>query len=78
MEITVRLFASFAEVLGASHATVAVPEPATVAGLRTALSDMSPRLALRPLVAVNEEYAGDDQFISPSDEIAVIPPVSGG
>ncbi len=78
MDITVRLFASFAEVLGASHATISVPEPATVAGLRTALSALSPRLALRPLVAVNEEYARDDQLISASDEVAVIPPVSGG
>lgn len=78
MEITVRLFASFADVLGTSHATVSVPEPATVAGLRMALSAISPKFALRPLVAVNEEYAGDEQFISPSDEVAVIPPVSGG
>lgn len=78
MDITVRLFASYADVLGSSHATLTVSDPVTVAGLRAALSAMSPRLAPRPLIAVNEEYADDDQFISSGDEVAVIPPVSGG
>ncbi|WP_205195143.1 molybdopterin converting factor subunit 1 [Chitinophaga sp. Cy-1792] len=30
------------------------------------------------MIAVNKEYAADTQVISPADEIAVIPPVSGG
>ena len=30
------------------------------------------------MVAVNQEYATDDMVISASDEIAIIPPVSGG
>ncbi|MFB6455487.1 molybdopterin converting factor subunit 1 [Chitinophaga sp. Hz27] len=30
------------------------------------------------MIAVNKEYAADTQVISPLDEIAVIPPVSGG
>ncbi|WP_347160052.1 molybdopterin converting factor subunit 1 [Pontibacter chitinilyticus] len=29
-------------------------------------------------VAVNSEYAGDDAPLQPGDEIALIPPVSGG
>ncbi|RTR33055.1 molybdopterin converting factor subunit 1 [Robertmurraya yapensis] len=30
------------------------------------------------MTAVNEEFAGDDEVIHPGDEIAFIPPVSGG
>ena len=30
------------------------------------------------MVAINQEYATDDQAIHPGDEIAIIPPVSGG
>jgi molybdopterin converting factor small subunit len=30
------------------------------------------------LIAVNEEYAGDDELIPAGAQIAVIPPVSGG
>lgn len=30
------------------------------------------------MVAVNNEYAEDHHVINPSDEIAIIPPVSGG
>ena len=30
------------------------------------------------MIAVNQEYAEDDQPIGPTDEIALIPPVSGG
>lgn len=30
------------------------------------------------LIAVNGEYADENQLLSPEDEIAVIPPVSGG
>ncbi|RYF62770.1 MAG: MoaD/ThiS family protein, partial [Cytophagaceae bacterium] len=30
------------------------------------------------LVAVNSEYAEPDTLLNPSDEIALIPPVSGG
>ncbi len=52
----------------------------TVADLRAALKDRYPELGtLRSLlIAINSEYAGDDQTISENDEIALIPPVSGG
>ena len=30
------------------------------------------------MVAVNQEYASDDQLVTDKDEIAIIPPVSGG
>ena len=30
------------------------------------------------MIAVNQEYATDDQIIKADDEVAIIPPVSGG
>lgn len=51
-----------------------------VASLRKALKDRYPRLEeIRSLmIAVNSAYAEDDMAIGESDEIALIPPVSGG
>jgi molybdopterin converting factor subunit 1 len=52
----------------------------TVAGLKTWLYDHYPALVqLRSMmIAVNKVYANDDHPLQPADEIAVIPPVSGG
>ncbi len=52
----------------------------TVADLRKALSEQYPRLdALASLsIAVNQEYANNDVLIEASDEVVLIPPVSGG
>ncbi|WP_349316134.1 molybdopterin converting factor subunit 1 [Chitinophaga sp. MM2321] len=52
----------------------------TVAALRAWLHSSYPGLQqLRSvMIAVNREYAADTQIITQADEIAVIPPVSGG
>ena len=52
----------------------------TVGSLRNALKDRYPSLIkIRSLmIAVNSTYAEDDLTIGESDEIALIPPVSGG
>lgn len=52
----------------------------TVADLRTALNEKYPELlGLKSLfIAVNNDYAEDDILLSDNDEIALIPPVSGG
>lgn len=77
--LTIHLFAAAAERVGASR--VELPHPPTVAHLRQMLSDNWPPLAEllpRCAVAVNHEYATDDQPLNRGDEVAVIPPVSGG
>lgn len=77
--LTVHLFAAAAERVGRS--AVELPRPPTVAGLRRALADNWPALGdllPRCAIAVNHEYAADDVPLTPDDEIAVIPPVSGG
>ena len=81
MKVHVRLFALAKQRAGRSEVVVELPEPATVADLKRLLAETLPELA--PLVsslmiAVDSEYAGDDQVVAPGSEIAVIPPVSGG
>jgi MoaE-MoaD fusion protein len=78
MEVTVRLFAMLRERAGAPELTLELPNGARV---RDALA--SAQLAALadgiPLVmAVNREYADGEQVLDPGDELALIPPVSGG
>jgi len=81
MKVHVRLFALAKQRAGRSEVVVELPEPATVADLKRslveALPDLAP-LASSLLIAVDSEYAGDDQVVGPGSEVAVIPPVSGG
>lgn len=60
--------------------TVFEVEGNTVGSLRAALKERYPSLqAIRSLmIAVNNAYAEDQLAIGESDEIALIPPVSGG
>jgi len=74
MVLSVRLFAGLRERLGAAAVDVELAEPATAADLLAAL-DLPPRSCV---VAINREYAGPDAAIVPGDEVALIPPVSGG
>lgn len=60
--------------------TVLETSETTVGSLRHALRERYPSLAnIRSLmIAVNNSYAEDDLLIGETDEIALIPPVSGG
>ncbi len=81
MRVSVRLFALAKERARRAEVAVDLSEPATVADLRRALAGTYPELApLVPnlMIAVDAEYAGDEQPIRPGAEDAAIPPVSGG
>lgn len=81
MTLTVHLFARARELAGAEAVAVELPPAATVAALRAALAARHPALApllARSAVAVNHDFAGDDRPLAEADEVAVIPPVSGG
>jgi MoaE-MoaD fusion protein len=76
MEVRVRLFAALRERAGADEVALELPDGAVV---RDALAQMQDITSGVPVVmAVNQEYAGEDQALSTGDEIALIPPVSGG
>jgi MoaE-MoaD fusion protein len=74
MVVSVRLFAGLRERAGASHIDVELPEDATVADLLAAM-DLAPRSCV---AAINREYADAGARIGPGDEVALVPPVSGG
>ena len=81
MQFDVRLFALYRERAGASLVTVDLPDGSCVGDLTAAVRADYPRLAppeVRIVVAVNAEYADDDQLLQPGDEVCLIPPVSGG
>jgi molybdopterin synthase catalytic subunit len=76
MEITVRLFAVLRERAGAEQLTLELPEGARV---KDALGQLEQLADGMPLVmAVNREYAAEERVLDPGDELALIPPVSGG
>jgi len=77
VQVTVRLFAGLREQAGAGERALEVPDGATVAAIWPALglkTDEPPGL----LYAVNKVYAERDRPLAEGDEVAVIPPVSGG
>jgi molybdopterin converting factor subunit 1 len=79
MELSVLLFASWAEAIGAASVTLTVPREATVADvLSAATARAAGRTLPRPMVAVNHRYAKPETPVRQGDEIAIIPPVAGG
>ncbi|HEX2416264.1 MAG TPA: molybdenum cofactor biosynthesis protein MoaE [Thermoleophilaceae bacterium] len=76
MEVTVRLFAMLRERAGAPEVTLELPEGARVRDALDSLADLAEDIPL--VLAVNREYADSEQVLDPGDELALIPPVSGG
>lgn len=78
--ISILLFGITRDLTGQSAVTIAIDEGDRVSDLLHQLHQQYPKLAdVRSLlIAVNGEYAEADQLISSKDEIALIPPVSGG
>ena len=80
MKVRVVLFAKPRELVGTPNVDLALPTGATAADAWQHLSD---RYSLGPLprafrCAVNSEYARWDDRLAEGDELAIIPPVSGG
>jgi molybdopterin converting factor subunit 1 len=81
MTVTVRLFARARDLAGADALSVELPAGATAADLRRRLAAQCPRLAPlleRSALAVDDEFADEDQPLREGSEIALLPPVSGG
>ena len=80
MEIEALLFASYREKAGVGRLTLDLNDSATVGDMVGAMRMRFPGLpeAERIVVAVNNEYQEHDFVLSDGDEVALIPPVSGG
>ena len=79
--IKVLLFGAAADRAGTREIELPVEEGVTLAEIWPLLAEMHPDLApMRDTLAfaINGEYARKDASVSPGDEIAVLPPVSGG
>jgi molybdopterin synthase catalytic subunit len=76
MHVRVRLFAQLRERAGAEEVELELPDGALVSD---ALAQLEPVTdGMRVVMAVNQQYADSDASLSPGDELALIPPVSGG
>jgi molybdopterin converting factor subunit 1 len=79
--IQVRFFAAARDIAGCEQAAIEIEAETTVASLRSRLVDEYPALAAllkHSLLAVGQQYATDQTVLSDGDEVALIPPVSGG
>jgi MoaE-MoaD fusion protein len=76
MVVRVRLFAMLRERAGRGEVELELPDGARVGDALSALAELADGLPL--VMAVNREYADRDALLEPGDELALIPPVSGG
>ncbi|MDA0988459.1 MAG: molybdopterin converting factor subunit 1 [Chloroflexi bacterium] len=80
MKVSVRFFALYRERAGVSQTEVDLPEGTTPKELLTRLRSSYSSLPLSDsvLIAVNSEYVNPEAPLHEGDEVAFIPPVSGG
>jgi molybdopterin synthase catalytic subunit/molybdopterin converting factor small subunit len=81
MRVVVRLFAGLRERAGAEELVLEdLPEPLDLAGLKRELESRRPELgSLRGVsAAIGTEWAGGERPLRNDDEVALLPPVSGG
>ncbi|PQO27361.1 hypothetical protein C5Y96_17620 [Blastopirellula marina] len=81
MKIRVKLFALTQDLAGREAVSLDLDEPVTVGAIRQSLGATIP--ALQPVLgscafAVNNEYALNSVEVHETDEVACLPPVSGG
>ena len=80
MNVTVLLFASYADSLGTRSLEMELAPGSRVSDVVGRVQAMpgGGGLPKQPLVAVNERYAKPARVLEPGDEVAIIPPVAGG
>lgn len=80
-KVSVRFFARYAELAGCEWSAVNVSTPATVADVIAKVRDAFPgtqALPARPLAALNRRQVKLDAAVQEGDEVALLPPLSGG
>ncbi|HEX5926336.1 MAG TPA: molybdenum cofactor biosynthesis protein MoaE [Baekduia sp.] len=76
MKVSIRLFAGLRERAGRDELELDLPDGARVADALDRVQHLAPGVSL--VLAVNREYADVDVVLHAGDELAVVPPVSGG
>lgn len=80
-KVSVRFFARYAELAGCDSSAVNVSTPATVADVIAKVRDVFPgtqAMPPRPLAALNRRQVKLDAAVNEGDEVALLPPISGG
>ena len=78
-QVKVLFFASAREVVGQESIPIELEENSTISSLETILVAMFPNLSQCDLrFAVNRKYVSSECSLSSGDEVACLPPVSGG
>jgi molybdopterin converting factor subunit 1 len=79
ISVRARLFASYREAAGTARLDMVVPSGSRVGDLLDQLAQRIPALkTAKGMIAVNQSYVGPDVELHEGDEVAFIPPVSGG
>ncbi len=81
IHITVLYFASAKDATGRRRESIKLPENATIGELLLKITSIHPRITniLNTMqIAVNYKVVVDDTILKEADEVALLPPVSGG
>lgn len=76
MKVRIRLFAGLRERAGSDQVELDLPEQSRVRDALDQLGDITSDLPV--VMAINREYANEEAVLHAGDELALIPPVSGG
>jgi molybdopterin synthase catalytic subunit/molybdopterin converting factor small subunit len=81
MQVRTLFFGMLKDLTGRGSDLLSMPEQATVGDVFTHYEKLTPRLgdfAASIAISINQEFAGPDSKLKDGDEIAFLPPVSGG
>jgi MoaE-MoaD fusion protein len=79
MQIRVLFFGMLKDIAGRASDSLTLPENATLSDVLNHYEQAIPRELMSSLaMSVNQEYAGPEARLRPGDEVALLPPVSGG
>jgi molybdopterin converting factor subunit 1 len=81
MIVRVKLFAAARDALNQLDLSIELPEAAEIKQLKVKIASDYPELAelvKRSSFAIDQQYAGEEAKLSSQQEVAMIPPVSGG
>ena len=81
MQVRILFFGMLKDVAGQGHDTLSLPEQATLGDVLSHYEKRFPRLkefTASMAMSINQEYAGPESELKQGDEIALLPPVSGG
>jgi molybdopterin converting factor small subunit len=80
-KVSVRFFALYADLAGCTWSAVNVETPTTVADVIARVREVFPGtrgLPPQPLAALNQRQVRLDALVNEGDEVALLPPLSGG